>query len=201
VWLSVLLVLAALLVDPNDAKELANPNDFEEVTDWLVGKLTRWVQEASAEDLVQQALEHSMPRGKRPWARDGELSLAEHLVYVVSDLRRNEVRRKGFHVAEDPADDAPNVVRAELTDPETYAAASERHGRLYKDAVEHFRASPMVQPVLERIFLGRGNPSSEAHAAELGMSVKQMNNAKDRVAAFVFEWQEREAREEEAKRA
>ena len=197
-WL-VLLVLAALLVDPREADKLSDPNDFELVANWLVGELCKRVQLATAWDLAQQALADSMREGPRPWV-PAEITLAKHLIYVVSDLRHNEVRRQDFPVAEDPADDAPNAVRAVLTDPETYAARNERRLRIYGDARRHFETSPMVLRVLERVFLGE-YPATEEHAAELGLGLKQMLNARDRVAAYVHDWRAQEDEKGEAKRA
>jgi hypothetical protein len=198
VWL-LLLVVAALLVNPSEADKLSDPNDFELVTNWLVGELCKRVQEATAWDLTQQALTDSMREGPRPW-EPTEITLAKHLIYVVSDLRHNEVRRMDFRVAADPEDDAPNVVRAVLTDPETYAVRNERRLRIYADARRHFETSPMVLRVLERAFLGE-YPTTEEHAADLGLSLKQMYNARDRVVAYVRDWRAQEGEKGEAKQA
>jgi hypothetical protein len=198
VWL-LLLVLAGLLVDLREADKLSDPNDFELVANWLVGVLCKRVQEATAWDLSQQALLDTMPEGPRPWV-PAKRTFARHLIFVVSDIRHDEVRRMDFHVAEDPADDAPNAVRAVLTDPESYAVRNERRLRLYSDARKHFETSPMVLPVLARIFLGE-YPATEEQAAALGMGLKQMLNARDRVAAFVYEWRAQEDDRDEAKRA
>jgi hypothetical protein len=57
-----------------------------------------------------------------------------------------------------------------------------------------------VIPVLERIQNGQWT-SDEEHADATGLSVKQVQNARDQVTAFVHAWRRREDGEDEAKRA
>jgi hypothetical protein len=176
-------------------------NDFEEVTHWLVARLIPRVGDADAWDLVNEGLTESLPRGKRPWSRGGELTLAVHLVYAVTDLRRAKVRRSDFAVVGAPEEgDAPNALRSRLPEPEAVALRNDRHRRLHAAALAHFGESPKVLPVLERIQNGQWT-SDEEHAHATGLSVKQVQNARDQVTAFVHAWQRREDGEDGAKRA
>jgi hypothetical protein len=191
VWLVLVLLSAALLVGREKLKELCDPNDPVEVTEWLVDALLRRFGHAYAWDLVQEASERSLPTGMTPWDPDGDDTYALHMVYGVTDVHRRDVRRKDYKVEPDHEDDHPLAPRASTLDPESLAYMKDRRERLYAAALANFEKSPKVLPVLERIFVGEWT-SNEEHAKATGLSLDQVRNAKAQVVAFVEEWRRHE---------
>jgi hypothetical protein len=191
VWLLLALVAGVLLVAKDKLEELFDQNDPVEVVHWLVGKLTNRFGEDEAMDLVQEAITDSLPGSTKPWSLGGENTYAVHLVYGVTNIRRNLVRRMGRKVLPDPEDDAPNALRSRLPDPEKVALRNDRHRRLYKAALAHFAESPTVMPVLERMFQGEWTSDAE-HAEKTGLTAEQVQKARKRVGEFVHEWADRE---------